>query len=418
MAQKLNKLTDTLVKKLREPGNYLDGGGLRLQIAKGGSKSWLFRYQLAGRSRELGLGGYPTVSLAGARQKASEARKLVKEGIDPLAHRDASRAAAAAAVEAAKVEAAKRKTFKECALTYIADHEEGWKNPKLAKLWRSTLTTYAFPSIGDLPVDAVNVGMVVDILRPIWLEKVETADRVRMRIENVIDCAAANGYRSGENPARLRGRLEHLLPDRGVAHKAGHHAALPYTEIGTFVAELRAREALSARGLELLILTATRTSEILNAEWPEFDLDGATWTIPASRMKVGAEHRVPLSTRAVNILRDLATERASDKWVFPGGKAGKPLSNMAFLILIARMGRKGITAHGFRTSFRVWSAEQTAFPNEVCEAALAHTIKNAAEAAYRRTDLFEKRVKLMQAWADFCGTVQVEKGANVVALRG
>jgi len=403
MARKLNQLKDPEVRKATEPGTYCDGGGLELQVTATGSRNWVMRYMLAGKRRQMGLGGYPTISLADARQKAADARKLLEGGIDPLAARDAARAAAAAAEEAAKVEAAKRRTFRQCAEAYIADHEPAWKNPKLAKLWRSTLATYAYPTIGALPVEAVTVAMVVDILRPIWLEKRETADRVRMRTENVLDWAAAHELRTGENPARLKGRLEHLLPERGAAHRGGHHAALPYSEIATFMAELKGREALAARGLELLVLTAARTSEVLNAEWTEFDLDGAVWTVPGSRMKMGREHRVPLSTRAVDVLRNLHKSRTSEQWVFPGGKAGKPLSNMAFLVLIDRMGRKGVvTAHGLRSSFKDWASETTDYPNEVSDMALAHSIKNAAEAAYRRGDLFEKRVKLMQAWADYC----------------
>lgn len=402
MARKLNQLSALVVKKLHEPGNYLDGGGLRLQIAKGGSKSWLFRYQLGGKVREMGLGGYPTITLLDARQKALDARKLLVEGIDPLAARDASKESVKAAEVATKIAEAKRKTFKQCAEAYIADHEDGWKSDKLGKLWAATLRDYAHPVFGHLPVNEVDTALVMDVLRPIWKPKPETAARVRMRVENILDWAKVQGLRDGENPARWKGHLDHLLPERHKVAKVQHHAALPYAEVADFMAEVRGREALAARGLELLILTATRTSEVLGATWGEIDLDGAIWTIPAERMKMDREHRVPLSTQAVSMLRRIYKDRTSETWVFPGGRAGKSLSNMAFLVLLKRMERTGITPHGFRSSFRDWASETTAYPHEVCEMALAHTIKNKAEAAYRRGDLFEKRTKLMQDWANYC----------------
>ena len=397
MARPINKLTDRFVKGMSNAGRYSDGDGLELQVSPTGSKSWAFRFMLQGRRRQMGFGGYPETSLADARQKATEARKLVGQGIDPLEHREVQKVAVV-------VEAAKRKTFQQAAEAYITDHRDSWRGAKTAKLWQARLITYAFPAIGALPVDEITLAMVADVLRPIWMSKIETADKLRNHMENIFDWCAAQGLRSGENPARLRGGLGHVLPKR---RSSTHFAALPYSEIGAFMVELRGREAPAARGLELLILTATRTSEVLEAQWSEFDLSAAVWTIPADRTKTEREHRVPLSTRAVDVLTVMHKERTSETWIFPGGKAGKPLSNMAFLLLLERMGRRGsITPHGFRSCFRDWAAETTDYPNEVCEMALAHVIKNAAEAAYRRGDLFEKRRRLMQDWSDYCAIVR------------
>ncbi|RAU22679.1 integrase [Paramagnetospirillum kuznetsovii] len=401
MSRALNKLTDKMVKSLLDVGSYSDGGGLEIQVAAGGSRNWVFRFMLRGRRRQMGLGGYPTVSLATARQKVATARALVAAGIDPLDHREE-------AAKVLKVAEAKKRTFRQAAEAYITDQEPGWKNPRLAKLWRNTLTTYAFPVFGDWLVEDVDTAAVMDVLRPLWLggegtkPKSETASRVRMRVENILDWARVQGLRSGENPARWKGHLDHLLPAQSKVTRIQHHPAMSYSEVGAFMADLRGREALAARGLELLILTAARTSEVLEARWSEFDLDGATWTIPPERMKIDREHRVPLSTRAVDILRQLHGDRISDTWVLPGGKPDKPLSNMAFLVLLRRMNRTEITPHGFRSTFRDWAAEETSTPNHVVEMALAHSIRNAAEAAYRRGDLFEKRRRLMQDWADWC----------------
>lgn len=333
---------------------------------------------LAGKSREMGLGALADVSLSDARAAATEARKLVKSGIDPLAQREANREAARVA---AALAAAKAMTFKECAERFIEAHKAGWKNEKHATQWPNTLRDYAYPVFGELPVQDVDIPLVLKVLEPIWSTKTETASRVRGRIEAVLDWATVRGYRKGDNPALWRGRLSHLLPARGKVQTVEHHAALPYVEIGAFMATLRKREAIAARALEFTILTAARTGEVIGATWDEVDLDGAVWIVPGGRMKAGREHRVPLSEPALAILRTMAEHRSSDS-LFPGAK-GKPLSNMAMAMLLRRMDRADLTAHGFRSSFRDWAAERTAYPNEVLEMALAHTVGNKVEAAWR-----------------------------------
>jgi integrase len=292
-------------------------------------------------------------------------------------------------------------TFREGAETYIAAHKAGWKNPKHAAQWPATLATYVYPVFGDLPVQAIDTGLVMKALEPIWTAKPETATRVRGRIESVIDWATARGYRQGENPARWRGHLENLFPKKSKVRRVEHHPALPYDEIGAFTASLRGQGGIGARALEFLILTAARTGEVIGARWDEFDLAQKVWTVPAERMKAGKEHRVPLSAPALAIVEAMRETRESE-FVFPGGKRGKPLSNMAMLKLLKRMGRDDLTAHGFRSSFRDWAAESTGFPSEVVEMALAHMVGDKVEAAYRRGDLFAKRRQLMEAWARYC----------------
>jgi integrase len=389
-----SKLSAVDVSKKMKPGIYGDGGGLWLQITPTKGKSWSYRFMLRGKAREMGLGPYPAITLAEARQKAGECRRVVLAGLDPIEARIAERAAAASA-------AARGVTFKEVATQYIAAHEGGWKNAKHKQQWRNTLDTYALPVLGDTPVAAVVVGDVMRILEPIWRTTPETASRVRGRVESILDYATARGWRTGENPARWRGHLQNLLPPTAKVAKVEHHAALPWQEIGAFMAELRGKEMISARGLEFLILTATRTGEAIGAKWSEIDLQAAVWTIPAERMKAATEHRVPLSAPALSLLRTLAKTPESE-WVFPGGRKGKPLSNMAFLELLRRMDRGDLTAHGFRSTFRDWTGETTGYPRDVAEAALAHTLKDKVEAAYRRGDLMEKRRALMAEWARFC----------------
>jgi integrase len=306
-------------------------------------------------------------------------------------------------------------TFRECAERYIAAHRVGWRNAKHAEQWRSTLATYAFPIFGDLPVQAIDLGLVMKAIEPIWASKTETASRLRGRIESILDWAATRGYRQGDNPARWRGHLENLLPKRTKVRKVQHHAALPYGRVGDFIQALQQQRGVAAMALELCILTATRTSETIGARWQEVDLRETVWTIPADRIKAGKEHRIPLSAPAVAILQKLAAARSSD-FVFPGGKPGQPLSNMALLALLKRMGRPDLTVHGFRSAFRDWAAELTNFPREVCEMALAHAIGDKVEAAYRRGDLFAKRRQLMEAWARFCLTPSRIK-SEVVELR-
>jgi integrase len=403
---KINLLTALDVTRVREPGMHLDGLGLYLQVVAAPtaddprhvSKSWIFRYALKGKPRKMGLGSVHDVSLAQARAKAADARKQAKDGIDPIDDRHAKRAAAAAEKAIAE---AKAVTFDECRDRYIAAHEAAWCNAKHRQQWRNTLATYVTPAFGCVPVGEVTTAAVLKAIEPIWAKKPETASRVRGRIECILDWAKVSGLREGENPARWRGHLDHLLPPRSKVRKVTHHAALPYDEIGMFMAELRVREAIAARALEFTILTAARTGEVIGARWGEFDLARKLWTIPDERMKSGREHRVPLSAAALAVLKglELVRENESD-FVFPGDRRVK-LSNMAMEMLLRRMNRN-VTVHGFRSSFRDWAAECTNFPREVSGKALAHSVGGKVEAAYRRGDLFEKRRRLMAQWADFC----------------
>ncbi|MFM9860609.1 integrase arm-type DNA-binding domain-containing protein [Pseudoxanthobacter sp. M-2] len=392
MARDSNRLTAVAVRKLTAPGRYGDGGGLWLQVTSTGSRSWLFRYMLRGRARQMGLGPVDLVSLSEARDAARDSRRLLLQGVDPIDARNADR-------QATMLQTARGASFRECAERYIEAHQAGWKNPKHRAQWSSTLETYAFPVLGGLPVSDIDTGLVLKVIEPIWSTKTETAARLRGRVELVLDWAAARGYRDGANPARWRGHLDKLLPAKSKVAPVQHHAALPFKDIPALVASLRERDGTSARCLEAVILTAVRTSEALEATWSEIDLAEASWTIPARRMKGGREHRVPLSPRVVDILSALPRE---GEFVFPGAKAGRPLSNMALLTVLRRMGREDLTTHGFRSTFRDWAAETTAFPNEVVEMALAHAITSDVEAAYRRGDLFPKRRKLMEAWGMYC----------------
>ena len=407
MAKAMGRLSAVAMPKLRNPSLYPDGGGLYLQVTKGGARTWVYRFMLHGRAREMGLGPLHIVPLAEAREKARECRKLRHEGIDPIEARKAKHAEE-------RLAAATALTFKECAERYIEAHKAGWKNPKHAKQWPSTLETYVHPVFGSLPVQAVNVGLVMKALEPIWQPKPETASRVRGRIEGILDWATARGFRKGGNPARWRGHLDKLLPARGKVQRVQHHPALPYTEMGDFIAVLREQEGVAARALEFLILTATRTGEVIGARWEEFDLEKKVWTVPGERMKAGKEHRVPLSEGAFAIIEMMKAERVNDHpFVVPGGRPGKPLSNMAMLKLLGRMDRGELTAHGFRSSFRDWAAECTSFPQEVAEMALAHTVSDKVEAAYRRGDMFQKRRELMEAWARYAEGSE----GNVLPLR-
>ncbi len=383
-------LTAVQIKALNNPGKYADRDGLYLNITKRGTKSWIYRYQLHGRRREIGLGSLRDVSLKSARDKASEARSLQQQGVDPKAHRDSLKHMPVSA---------EVWTFDKCAGAYIESHRAGWKNTKHTQQWANTLYMYASPVFGHLPVDQIDTGLVMQVLEPIWRTKTETASRVRGRIENVLSWAIVQGYREGPNPALWRGHLSMLLPQRSKVQKVIHHAALPYSEISEFLDELRGHKGLSAQALELTILTAVRTSEVLSAKWSEIDLDACIWTIPGNRMKSGREHRVPLSTQAVALLNGLPKMNG---WVFPSRK-DKPLSNMAMLVLLKRdMGYSESTVHGFRSTFRDWVAETTYYPRELAESALAHVLTDKTEAAYQRGDLLEKRRELMQSWADYC----------------
>jgi integrase len=417
MPKRAKGITAAGVKSL-PPGSYTDGGGLILLVRGPAARFWLYRYQVAGRRREMGLGaavGRDAVSLAAARRRADDLRRSVRAGIDPLAQRDAE-AAAASASAAAK---AARLTFRQVAGMCIASREAGWRNDKHRHQWQQTLTDFAYGHFGDLPVADVDTAHVMLALDPIWRVKPETASRVRGRIEAVLDYASAREWRRGENPARWRGHLESLLPARSKLATVEHHAALPWREIGSFMAALRAQEGNAAKALELIILTAARTKEAIGARWDEIDLKAKVWTIPAERMKAGKEHRVPLSEPALAVLLGMLPLRNPEAgdWVFPGQKEGRPLSNMACLMALRRMGRGDLTAHGFRSTFRDWAGESTSYPRELAEAALAHAIESKVEAAYRRGDALERRRPLMDDWASFCGRAPAAEEDNVVRLR-
>ncbi|KAB0680065.1 tyrosine-type recombinase/integrase [Aureimonas leprariae] len=403
-----NKLSALAVTKATKPGLYGDGHGLYLQIAIGGSKSWLFRFQRDGRARKMGLGPIHTVSLAMAREKALECRRKLLDGIDPIDQRQE-------AEQERKLAKLKGMSFREAAERYIAANKAGWKNAKHAAQWTATLEAYAFPVFGTIDVAAVDVGLVLKVLEPIWTTKAETASRVRGRIESVLDWATARKYRQGENPARWKGHLDHILPARSKVQKVKHHAALPYAEVAGFVSELRQADGIGARALEFAILTAGRTGEVVGARWDEFDIEAKLWIVPAERMKASRQHRVPLSDSALAILDALPREK-DNPHVFIGDRRGRPLSNMALLMTLRRMERGEITAHGFRSTFRDWAAETTAYPSDMVEMALAHTVGNKVEAAYRRGDLFEKRRRLMADWATYCG--RPTPAGEVVKLRG
>lgn len=393
-----NKLTALMVKSINAVGKHADGNGLFLQVTahpKSGElrKSWLVRFTpMNGRVRETGIGGIDVVTLAQAREATSEIRRNAKSGADAVVAKIEVRN------EVAKTRAASM-TFAQCADAYVKAHESGWKNEKHKAQWTATLTTYAYPIFGKVAVQDVNVSMVMKVLDPIWQTKTETASRLRGRLENILDWATVREYRTGENPARWRGHLEKALPARNKSKSVKHHPALPIDEFAPFMRVLREQNGIGARAFEFAILTAARTSEAMGARWEEINLADASWTISADRMKAGRIHRVPLSTPAMSILS--STKGLDPVYVFPGMKAGFPISNMTFLMLLRRMERSDLTAHGFRSTFRDWAAERTDYQNEVAEAALAHTIRNQAEAAYRRGDLFEKRRALMEDWAKF-----------------
>lgn len=419
MPRKAAGLTAAGVRKLG-PGQYVDGNGLRLLVRDTGARFWLFRYTIAGKTREMGLGraGHEpgSVPLSEARATAGELHRLVKAGTDPLAKRQADEAAAKAA---AQVEATRAITFRTVAESYIAAHAVAWRHDKHLAQWGSSLRLYAYPHMGEVPVAEVTTEHVMAALAPIWETKSETASRVRGRIECVLDYAKTRAWRTGENPARWRGHLDNVLPARGKVRKVEHHAALPWTEAGAFMATLRDQAGTGALALRFAILTAARTSEVLGARWSEIDMQGATWTVPAARMKAGAEHRVPLSAPALNVLNEVAALRlteSADAFLFPSAVAIRSLSNMTMTAVLRRMKRTDLTVHGFRSTFRDWTAETTDFAREVAEVALAHTLGDKVEAAYRRGDLFGKRRELMEAWGEFCARPYVKPNSRVVAL--
>ena len=397
MAKTTNRLTAVGIKNLKDKGLYGDGGGLHLRITDSGTKGWIFRFAREGRTRDMGLGACADISLASAREIAEECRKKLKQGLDPIeARKTAARE---------QNGSAKSVTFREAVERYISAHEPSWKNAKHRQQWRNTLESYANPIIGDMDVAAIATEDILQVLEPIWRTKPETAVRVRGRIENVLDWCRARKLRDGANPALWRGHLKHLLPARKKKGAVRHHPAMPWKELPAFMAQLRTNSAISARALEFTILTAARTSETILATHAEFDLDEAVWEVPATRMKASVEHRVPLSKRARDILAGLP-KIDSSPYVFAGARVGRPLSSMAMLELLRGL-RPGLTVHGFRSTFRDWAAEETNFPSEVVEMALAHTIESEVERAYRRGDLFQKRRALMDAWTAYCGS-----GAN------
>jgi integrase len=417
MARQLNRLTALQVKKMDKPGLYGDGGGLTLQITSAGVKSWLFRFMREGKTHGMGLGATHTISLAEARIKALDARKLLSDGLNPMEVKKQKLLVAA-------LERAKMMTFDQCAASYIEAHKASWKNAKHIDQWTNTLATYASPVFGHQPVANVDTALVVKCLSPIWQTKTETASRLRGRIESVLGWATTSGYRAGENPARWKGHLENLLASISKSSRTKNHPSLPWQRIGEFMVALKACEGMAAKAIEFAVLTACRSGEVRDAQWTEFDLTERVWTIPAERMKARREHQVPISDAALDVLMSIreldmaSVNQASippdNRFVFAGTKM-QALSNMSLTALIRRMNGNsvklwvdasgnGITVHGFRSSFRMWAAEMTTYPREVAEHALAHQLPDAVERAYQRGTQFAKRKALMNEWADICSS--------------
>ncbi|WP_423066171.1 tyrosine-type recombinase/integrase [Devosia sp. CN2-171] len=406
MPRGIHKLTDTGIRAEKAAGRHSDGGGLYLNVTSTGTKSWLFMWVRDGKRREMGLGSYPALGLSKARAKATELREAVEAGRDPIAEKRQK----------------PEKTFGECATDYIdlnkgsTKNKAGWSNSKHIQQWENTLKDYC-TAITDKPVSKVTSDDIHALLLPIWTEKPETASRLRGRIERVMAYAIAHKICPGPNPALWRGNLKERLPARPAKRLQQHHAAMPYADVPAFMVELAKRPGMAARALELTILNALRSNEVLGARWDEFDLKAAIWTIPPERMKARVEHVVPLSDRALAIVKAIAEVRTGPL-LFPTTKdRNKPVSNMVMLMLLRRMKRDDITAHGFRSSFRDWCGDQTSFPREVAEAALAHKVGNEVEQAYRRGSALAKRSKLMQAWANYCfSPVKKAEGNNLVLL--
>ncbi|WP_297845303.1 site-specific integrase [Pseudomonas sp.] len=382
------RLSAVSVRATKDPGRYADGNGLYLIVDPSGAKRWVLRINVQEKRRDIGLGGLSVTTLAEARETALEYRKIARNGGDPVAIRRQTRVVIP--------------TFEAAARTVHAEHSTSWANAKHADQWINTLTTYVFPKFGDLPVDRINTPEILGALAPIWLTKPETAKRVRQRIGTVLDWSKAAGFRTGDNPIDS---VSKGLPKQ--PGKDEHHEALPYAELPAFLQSLRKTSSseLATLAFEFLILNASRTGEVLLAKWSEVDLSDGVWTIPASRMKAKREHRIPLTPTSIELLTRAKALADDSDYIFPGRDAKKPMSNMVFLMILRRMGLT-ITAHGFRSSFRDWASEQTTFSRDACEMALAHTIKDKVEAAYRRGDLFEKRRDLMLAWAAFAASVK------------
>ncbi len=407
----MSKLTFVKISNAKGPAVLHDGQGLYLRVSNTGAKNWIFRYQLDGRRRDMGLGRFPDVGLAEARQRATERRALCQSGIDPLTVKATQRQARAVA-------AARQRTFRDVAEEYMALRQGEWRNAKHREQWRQSLATYAFPVIGHLPVADIDVGLVLKVIEPLWADRAHLGDRLRGRIEAVLDAASVRGYRTGTNPAQWRGNLAHILPARAKVHQVIHHPALPFTDLPEFIAELRQQGGVAALALQFLILTATRLSETTNACWGEIDLANKMWSIPAARMKMRNEHRIPLSDAALAVLDHmrlwaLSSDPASP--VFPGIRPAIPISGSALRAVLIRMGRKAeATVHGYRATFSSWAAENTSHPYEVREMALGHTVGTVVERSYQRSTLFERRRRLMDDWARFC---EAPATGDVVPLR-
>ena len=392
------KYSDLSIKRLSEPGVYRDGRGLYIRVTLGGSKHWIHRFTLRGKAHWMGLGPYPEVTLTEARSKNLEARRTRLAGINPINARNAANAKALSL------------TFSECADKYIASHRSSWKGNKHFVKWTNSIAAYCGPVIGKLPVNEIDVGLIMRVLDPIWITKMVTARNIRSRIESILDWATVRGYREGNNPARWKGNLDHLLAKSSRAKGTKHHAALGYTQMGELMGKLRQQEGISARALEYAVLTACRSGEVRVATWGEVNLKNRVWIIPGERMKMGKEHRVPLSDAAMTVLNQMDQ---STTLIFPG-RSGRLLSDMSLTAVLRRMGHSDTTVHGFRSTFRDWASESTAYPRDVAEMALAHSIGDKVEAAYRRGDLFTKRTRMMEDWARFCNQTQ---SADVAPLR-
>jgi integrase len=405
MAQIINQLTAVGIRKMPKPGMHADGGGLYLQVSKSGAKSWIFRYSLRSRAREMGLGSLSKVSLADARDERDRCNRLLRDHIDPIEDRKKVRADNALA-------STKAITFAEAAATYIASHRHGFKNLRHAAQWPTTIETYVNPTLGKLSVADIDTALVLNVLEPIWTTKAETASRVRGRIESILGWAKVHKYRDGENPARWKDNLDQLLPKQSKIKKVKHHAAMPYDAMPAFMEKLRQQDGNAARALEFAILTVARTGEVLGASPAEIDHGERVWTVPGERMKGGKDHRVPLGKRALEL-----TTTGSDRYLFPGRHPDKPLRNMAMLMLLKELGGDA-TTHGMRSTFKDWARDRTRFDNYVVEAALAHATGDKIEQAYARSDVLEKRRKLMTAWAEFCSSTPAASTKNIIAMRG
>ena len=410
----IGKLSALRVAAAKAPGMYGDGAGLYLKVDEGGSRSWILRYKVAGRSRKLGLGPVHTVSLALARDKAADARRLLLDGKDPIEVKRAARAAHL-------LEAAKTISFDDCAANFVATNKAAWRSEKHVGEWMTSLQRYASPVFGKLAVADVDRGLIVRALEPIWSTKPETASRVRQRVERVLSYAKANGYRDGENPAAWKGNLDHILPRADKIKAVKHFAAMPHNEVATLMARLAPLDEVAAAALRFTILTAARSGEVLGAQWSEIDLESAIWTVPGVRMKTGRQHRIPLSDPAISILNKMQAghPHGGHELVFPGRKPGKGIgeTSMAYTMRGLGIGAEA-TVHGFRSSFRDWCSEQTAFPREVAEACLAHTVGDKVELAYRRTEFIVKRRALMTAWARYITAPSADTNHVIPIRRG